>query len=436
MGGKTSKLGGCVPLGRHKRKKYKRGNYAVKEQLHERLRRDIIFESPAETRISMKFRVIEEKDDAQNNIEEVEVTDEPPAKTPRYTETNDPINETLEHTALVHETTEQTDDCCDDARIGNSIEILDCPEMSTIAMAVGQVQDIEHYHEDESVFARTPSGPQSLMITDPDGQVVEEYWFTQTSVGSLFVPPNSLNSEYMSGICPLESYAHDSNFNCSSDSVFVADPKEKQIKVPVNHFRHNSLISPGLSSTKKGKFLAGNSVLSEDDMINNNSLGIVNGSDGPGLDSDFGASAGIEMRIVSTDYSVSDQSNSATEVDKELRKKARKIKQNRPSPRLQMVASNNRRLQNSHGKGVMVIEHPGTPIVYTPMRHFGGPPNRRKRAATIGGPVGLSTQSMEWDPYDTHYGANNRIEYFLPGVAFPRFYINPPPLLCDKQYWL
>lgn len=56
----------------------------------------------------------------------------------------------------------------------------------------------------------------------------------------------------------------------------------------------------------------------------------------------------------------------------------------------------------------------------------------RPRPATIAGPEATSFHvTMEWDPYDTGYGNEYWMEYFIPGVSYP-----PCPQLSADQYWL
>ncbi|CAK8696332.1 unnamed protein product [Clavelina lepadiformis] len=304
-------------------------------------------------------------------------------------------------------------------KMGNSIEILDCPDMSTISISGGSSHVI-------SIFAA--SGNATPIDKRIDDVVFESQRYNgDVTATTLNVPPNSLNSQFISGITPLESIAEDGDHDISSDSVFVHDPHSDYNYYPGDsRFRHRQAYSEYNNSLLQ---VPDYHVIERTTQTNASSLQ-VEGSNGPGFDSDFGASAGVEMRIVSSDYS-------SINISTFRKLKWSAIKRWIPPKNEKGGKIFRKCLLN--GDTTALIRRPSVrslsqPFVLAPVALSSRQARlaSKRRHATVAGPECPSLHvTMEWDPYDMNYGATHWMEYIIPGITYPSH-----PLLCNEQYWV
>ncbi|XP_039269663.1 uncharacterized protein LOC120344487 [Styela clava] len=306
-------------------------------------------------------------------------------------------------------------------KIGNSIELLHCPDMSTISAFTER----SHFNTRRGVAAGAPAtklltpnitGDEFTAVT-PLG--VGDVSTMEMTTSTLTVPPNSVNSQFISGITPMDSIQDVEYPDATADSVFERD---------LSYMPQHCLDQIYYTNYGTGRvYLNNNSMVTSPEYVNvksdppqqvskvGNSVEI---SDGPGLDSDFGASAGIEMRIVSSDFSGANTTSAMTHRDlANSRDQQKKKSRNDPAgartlPAIQALPPMNTSDRLSYG---LILREP-----------IGN-----RRPATVGGPEGIFHVTMEWDPYDTDYGMAHWREYFIPGVSYP-----PQPLLCQEQHWL
>nr|CAB3261802.1 uncharacterized protein LOC100177349 [Phallusia mammillata] len=312
----------------------------------------------------------------------------------------------------------------------SSIEILDCPEMSTISMRSAPSIVISSRRGSAQGNSGNDAHHTSggMQMTDDDLYPVRTT-HEDATMSTLHVPPNSVNSQFISGITPLESLQEvDCSDNASNDSVFVREQRVGYYECDTEYLAHY-----------QGQFLNNNSLLpcvvNEDGTRQTLSPSLrPDVSDGPGFDSDFGASAGVEMRIVSSDYSGINSSHfMKTKGDNTSSVKLKKrnaFRSNRPSPRAQLAEATFQ--NNTTGRGKSPKRKPAFVLNafsrHTPLARL----TPRRRPATISGPERSALHiTMEWDPYELGYGSSHWMEYFIPGVAYP-----PQPLLCKEQYWV
>ncbi|XP_078491695.1 uncharacterized protein LOC100177349 [Ciona intestinalis] len=309
--------------------------------------------------------------------------------------------------------------------IGCSIEILDCPEMSTISLRSHQsVRNLS------SRRCSVEGAAEHIMCTPSDERKTEDQMFDScgrnddATITTLTVPPNSVNSQFISGITPLESIQENDDEN-SNDSVFIRG-NDYFYDCPAGYYVHEGAFINNNSLVAVGQDMRQIELLQREASPFNCALDV---SEGPGFDSDFGASAGVEMRIVSSDYSSMNATHYLRHKGKLTSSKKRKVKGNDVTPRGNVTnvgtqPGNPASTQRSTCRRIGFGANPGeTPNL---------PPFPRRRPATVAGFEGsMHHVTMEWDPYDVGYGDNGWTEYVIPGVTYP-----PYPLLCKKQYWV
>lgn len=262
------------------------------------------------------------------------------------------------------------------------------------------------------------------------------------------VPPNSINSQFMSGITPLSScHEQDHTYEDENDSVFEHDtPSPASALVYYQDFSRRQIAHYAPSPLTNNNSLITYSAT--------NDLTHYEPSEGPGIDSDFGASAGVEMRIVSSDYSNANNTTAqyfkikGNSISSKKRAPRAKKMRRRASPRDNL--RNNTLKRDSGGNSVVYLGNRYTPRKISfitswsqqqrefiqPQRPATAPPVQQYRQQQDG------SLGMEWDDYDVNgypagpspsAAAEQRwMEYIIPGITYP----SSIPVLQDKQHWV